>query len=169
MAAESISKSLSPLICRDPSRFKVSNLVYYHWPMKVRELVAADTSSVVALWNETGLTRPWNDAAKDFQRALDGSASVVLGVKPFDEVIGTVMVGHDGHRGWIYYLAVARAHQRNGIGSELMRAAEDWLRQIGAVKVQLMVRGDNEAMLDFYDACGYEISEVKVLSRWLER
>lgn len=135
--------------------------------MEVRELIGDDASSVVALWTEAGLTRPWNDAASDFRRAVNGATSVVLGLKQDNELIGTVMVGHDGHRGWVYYLAVGKAHQRSGVGSELMRAAEDWLRKMGAIKVQLMVRSENESVLDFYDNVGYEISNVKVLSRWL--
>ena len=78
------------------------------------------------------------------------------------------MVGHDGHRGWVYYLAVAETHQRVGLGSELMRAAEEWLRTRGAVKVQLMVRSENESALEFYGRVGYESNDVQVLSRWLE-
>ncbi len=78
------------------------------------------------------------------------------------------MVGHDGHRGWIYYLAVGKVHQREGFGSELMNAAEEWLRKNGAVKVQLMVRSENESAMSFYGNVGYESSDVKVLSRWLE-
>jgi len=78
------------------------------------------------------------------------------------------MVGHDGHRGWVYYLAVGEVHQREGIGSELMSAAEEWLRKNGAVKVQLMVRSENDSVLNFYGSVGYESNDVKVLSRWLE-
>lgn len=136
--------------------------------MEVRELTGVDAPSVVALWADAGLTRPWNDAAKDFQRALDGATSAVLGLKQDDELIGTVMVGHDGHRGWVYYLAVGEVHQREGIGSELMSAAEEWLRKNGAVKVQLMVRSENDSVLNFYGSVGYESNDVKVLSRWLE-
>ncbi len=143
--------------------------VNYHYPMEIIELIGADVSSVVALWNEVGITRPWNDAAQDFQRAIDGATSVVLGIKHDDELIGTVMVGHDGHRGWVYYLAVAKRHRRHGVGSELMRSAEEWLRKFGAVKAQLMVRGDNESALTFYDKLGYDVSDVTVLSRWLEQ
>jgi ribosomal protein S18 acetylase RimI-like enzyme len=121
-----------------------------------------------ALWAEAGLTRPWNDAATDFQRALDGATSVILGIKRDNELIGTVMVRHDGHRGWVYYLAVGSAHRRQCIGSELMCAAEEWLRKMGAVKVQLMVRSENETALDFYGSVSYGTSDVKVLSRWLE-
>ena len=135
--------------------------------MEVRELNGADAAHVVALWTEAGLTRPWNDAVADFHRAVEGSTSAVLGLQRDNELSGTVMVGHDGHRGWVYYLAVAKSHQRSGVGSELMRAAEEWLREMGAVKVQLMVRRENESVLDFYDNVGYVTSDVTVLSRWL--
>jgi len=133
----------------------------------IRELTELDALSVTALWTEAGLTRPWNDAAMDFQRALDGATSAVLGLERDDVLLGTVMVGHDGHRGWVYYLAVRTTHRRQGVGSELMSAAEEWLRQTGAVKVQLMVRNENESALKFYRRVGYETSDVNVLSRWL--
>ena len=137
--------------------------------MEIVELTSDDIASAPALWADAGLTRPWNDAAADFRRALDGSTSAVLGIRQDDALIGTVMVGNDGHRGWVYYLSVAPTHQRVGIGSALMRAAEEWLRQRGAVKVQLMVRSENESALDFYDRLDYEGNDVKVLSRWLDR
>jgi ribosomal protein S18 acetylase RimI-like enzyme len=137
--------------------------------MEIVELTSDDIASATALWADAGLTRPWNDAAADFRRALDGSTSAVLGIRQDDALIGTVMVGDDGHRGWVYYLSVAPTHQRVGIGSALMRAAEEWLRQRGAVKVQLMVRSENESALDFYDRLDYEGNDVKVLSRWLDR
>jgi ribosomal protein S18 acetylase RimI-like enzyme len=137
--------------------------------VEIRELTEGDVSSVIALWNEVGLIRPWNDPTEDFKRALEGTTSAVLGTFQYDELIGTVMVGHDGHRGWVYYLAVGVAHQREGIGSELMTAAEMWLRDAGAVKAQLMVRRDNESAMGFYGKVGYETSDVTVLSRWLKR
>jgi ribosomal protein S18 acetylase RimI-like enzyme len=136
--------------------------------MDVVELTGDDAASAAALWADVGLTRPWNDAAADFQRALDGPTSAILGLRHDGELVGTVMVGHDGHRGWVYYLAVAETHQRVGLGSELMRAAEEWLRTRGAVKVQLMVRSENESALEFYGRVGYESNDVQVLSRWLE-
>ena len=135
--------------------------------MDIRELTREDASSVVALWTEAGLTRPWNDATADFHRALDGATSAVLGLTRDDQLMGAVMVGHDGHRGWVYYLAVAKAHQRSGVVAELMGAAEDWLRRMDALKLQLMVRSENESVLDFYERIGYETSDVRVVSRWL--
>lgn len=135
--------------------------------MEVLELIGDDVESVVALWANTGLSRPWNNPVEDFRRAIEGPTSAVLGIKKDGELIGTVMVGSDGHRGWVYYLSVSISHQRVGLGSELMRGAEEWLRQKGAVKVQLMVRSENESAMTFYERAGYEPSDVNVLSRWL--
>jgi ribosomal protein S18 acetylase RimI-like enzyme len=79
------------------------------------------------------------------------------------------MVGHDGHRGWIYYLAVNETHRGAGLGRQLMAAAETWLREHEVVKVQLMVRAENTAVLAFYDHLGYEDSTVLVRSKWLNQ
>jgi ribosomal protein S18 acetylase RimI-like enzyme len=135
--------------------------------MEVLELSLSDEAAVVSLWGKAGLTRPWNDAAADFQRAIAGATSAVLGCKVDGSLIGSVMVGSDGHRGWVYYLAVAGARRRQGIGTMLLAAAEEWLRSIGAVKVQLMVRNENATVLSFYQVAGYERNDVQVLSRWL--
>jgi ribosomal protein S18 acetylase RimI-like enzyme len=135
--------------------------------VEVLELISGDVESAAALWADTGLTRPWNSPVEDFRRAIEGPTSTVLGIKSGGELIGTVMVGSDGHRGWVYYLCVSTSHQRAGLGSKLMWAAEEWLREKGAVKVQLMVRSENEPAMIFYERVGYEPSEVNVLSRWL--
>ncbi|MGB8195766.1 MAG: GNAT family acetyltransferase [Acidimicrobiales bacterium] len=135
----------------------------------VTELADDDAESVVALWITSELTRPWNDPLADFRRAMDGATSTVLGIKDEDRVIGTVMVGNDGHRGWMYYVAVSPAHRRAGLGRLLVDAAEAWLRESGAIKVQLMVRSENDAAMEFYRAAGYERGEVEVLSRWIEK
>lgn len=135
--------------------------------MPVEVLSEKDRSVVATLWDDVGLTRAWNDPFADFDRALAGATSSVLGVCRDGTVIGTVMVGHDGHRGWVYYLAVAPTHQGKGIGTELMKGAEEWLHARGAVKVQLMVRHSNEEVVGFYERRGYENSPVMVLSKWL--
>jgi ribosomal protein S18 acetylase RimI-like enzyme len=92
----------------------------------------------------------------------------VLGLRDDDELVGTVMVGFDGHRGWIYYLAVTPRRRGQGFGKVLMNAAESWLGAKGARKVQLMVRSDNEEALGFYQRIKYERAPVVVLSRWLD-
>jgi ribosomal protein S18 acetylase RimI-like enzyme len=133
----------------------------------IRQLTAADRRATITLWEQAGLTRPWNDPARDFDRALDGPTSTVLGAVDDGEVVGTVMVGHDGHRGWAYYLAVDEGRRSSGLGRRMMRAAERWLQKRGAVKIQLMVRDDNAAALGFHQRLGYEDAETTVLARWL--
>ena len=126
-----------------------------------------DKAAVVALWHACGLTRPWNDPEADFALAQVGAASTVLIARGAGAIEGSVMVGFDGHRGWVYYLAVSPDQRRTGLGRALMAAAEDWLRARGAPKLQLMVREDNAAALDFYEALGLERQKVAVLGRFL--
>ncbi|HEV3268787.1 MAG TPA: GNAT family acetyltransferase [Acidimicrobiales bacterium] len=137
--------------------------------MHTEELTEDDVTAVTALWTEAGLTRPWNDPEADFQRAVDGSTSAVLGLRDVDDVVGTVMVGFDGHRGWVYYLAVQARYRREGLGRLLMTAAEEWLGAKGATKVQLMIRRENATALGFYERLAYEEESVIVVSRWLDR
>ena len=131
------------------------------------EADAADAGEVIALWEACGLTRPWNDPAADFARAAAGPASAVLVRREGAALVASVMVGHDGHRGWVYYLAVAPDRWRAGLGRAAMAAAEAWLRARGAPKLQLMVREDNEAALRFYEALGLERQPVVTLGRFL--
>jgi ribosomal protein S18 acetylase RimI-like enzyme len=132
-----------------------------------REAIGADAAAVAALWEACGLTRPWNDPYADFAQALDGATSTIL-VTGQGPLSGSVMVGFDGHRGWVYYLAVAPDHRRHGLGRILMAAAEAWLRARGAPKIQLMVRDDNHAALGFYEALGLERQKVVTLGKFLK-
>ncbi|WP_307718265.1 GNAT family N-acetyltransferase [Sphingomonas sp. TZW2008] len=87
------------------------------------EACLADAAAVIALWTRCGLTRPWNAPDDDFRRAIGGISSTILLSRDEDRVIGSVMVGDDGHRGWVYYLAVDPAARRAGLGRRLMAAA----------------------------------------------
>lgn len=129
--------------------------------------IAADSGDVIALWQVCGLTRPWNDPQADFALALATPSSTILLIRDGAAMVGSVMVGFDGHRGWVYYLAVAPGARRAGMGRRLMAAAEDWLRGQGAPKIQLMIRDDNAAALDFYAALGLERQKVVTLGRFL--
>lgn len=128
---------------------------------------AADRDAVVALWRACGLTRPWNDPEHDFALALEGPGSTVLVARGEGGIEGSVMAGFDGHRGWVYYLAVAPESRGAGLGRALMQAAETWLRDRGAPKLQLMVREDNAEAQGFYRALGFEPQKVVTLGRWL--
>ena len=124
--------------------------------------------AAVALWEECGLTRPWNDPWADLDRALTGPSSTVLAAVEGRALVGTAMVGHDGHRGWVYYLAVSPRAQRQGLGRSLMEAAEAWVLAQGIPKLMLMVRDDNQAALAFYDGLGYRTETVSTLGRRLD-
>lgn len=134
----------------------------------VRLAGPGDAPEVIGLWELAGLTRPWNDPAIDFERAVDAPSSAVLVGLEAGTIVATVMAGHDGHRGWVYYLAVDPQQHGHGLGREMMTAAERWLRSRGAAKVQLMVRTSNEQVLDFYEKLGYGREPVHVMSRWLD-
>jgi ribosomal protein S18 acetylase RimI-like enzyme len=136
--------------------------------MAIREARADEEGSVIGLWARCDLTRPWNDASADYRRALDWPGSTVLVAEHGRAIAGSVMVGHDGHRGWIYYLAVAPECSRAGLGRGLMAAAEAWLAERGCPKIQLMVREENDAAIAFYQALGLEVQSVVTLGRFLD-
>ncbi|SFK40634.1 Acetyltransferase (GNAT) family protein [Sphingomonas sp. NFR04] len=135
--------------------------------MMIEEAGASDRDAVTALWQSAGLTRPWNDPAADFDRAVNGAGSAILLLRDGAALIGTAMVGEDGHRGWVYYLAVAESARGQGHGRALMAAAEAWLRARGCPKLQLMVRAGNDAAIGFYRALGLEVQPVVTLGRFL--
>jgi ribosomal protein S18 acetylase RimI-like enzyme len=135
--------------------------------MELRELTSADREPATALWGGAGLTRPWNDPGADFDRAVAGPTSCVLGAFLDGGLAATAMVGHDGHRGWVYYLAVDPARRHDGLGRRMMAEAERWLRERGTVKLNVMVRDDNAPALGFYERLGYRDAQTTVLARWL--
>lgn len=130
--------------------------------------VMDDCEAVISLWERAGLTRPWNDARSDFRLAVEGRTSAILLLHVERELAATVMAGFDGHRGWVYYLGVDPAHRRKGLGRDLMLAAEQWLTERNAPKIQFMVREGNDQALDFYQALGYETQPVVTLGRRLD-
>ena len=135
-------------------------------PPPIGPLPEALHEAAVRLWDACGLTRPWNDPGDDLRRALAGPTSTVLATLDGDgSLLATAMVGHDGHRGWVYYLAVDPAARRRGLGRAMMAACEDWIRDHGIPKIQLMVRTSNRAVIAFYERLGYADAEVIVLGR----
>lgn len=135
--------------------------------MAIRTFSAEDTEAVVALWESCGLTRPWNDPRKDIERKLSTQPELFLVLEVDGAVAGSAMVGYDGHRGWVHYLAVDPRLQGGGHGRDLMRAAERLLTELGCPKINLMVRTGNEAVIGFYDSLGYGRDEVALLSKRL--
>jgi ribosomal protein S18 acetylase RimI-like enzyme len=128
----------------------------------------ADIPEVIALWQRCGSTRPWNDPAADIAFARKHANSMVLLGRDDGSLVASVLVGHDGHRGWVYYVTVDPDHRFKGYGHAIMSAAEDWLRARGIDKLQLMVRGDNAKAHAFYQSLGYLEQERVVFAKWLD-
>ncbi len=135
--------------------------------VEIRAFRTADEEAVVALWEQAGLTRPWNDPRADIRRKLTVQPELFLVAADGDTVIGSVMAGYDGHRGWLYYLASATSHRGRGIARALVAEAERLLEAMGCPKVQLMVRPENTAARGFYDALGYVPFETWATGRRL--
>lgn len=135
---------------------------------EVGQLEPREIPAAVALWQACNLTRPWNDPHADALLALNGPASTILAARRDGMLAGTVMVGHDGHRGAVYYVGVLPDLQKSGIGALLMTAAEQWLKDRGVPKLNVMVRTDNLGARGFYERLGYEPSEVIVISKRLD-
>jgi ribosomal protein S18 acetylase RimI-like enzyme len=136
--------------------------------MHIRPYRPADEDSVVALWVRCDLARPWNDPRKDIRRKLAVRADLFLVGELDGAVVGTVMVGYDGHRGWINYLGVDPACRRRGLGRALMAEAERLLRQAGCPKINLQVRTSNAEAIEFYRRIGFALDDVVSLGKRLE-
>jgi len=131
------------------------------------ESTDAEADAVVALWDVCGLTRPWNDPRADIARKMTTQPELFLVAEDSGRVVGTVMAGYDGHRGWVNYLAVDPVAQRGGIGRALMTAAEQALLARGCPKLNLQVRVGNDAALAFYRRLGYAVDDVTSMGKRL--
>jgi len=136
--------------------------------LAITPITDADIEAVVALWQRCGLTRPWNDPASDIALARRGANATILIGRAAERIVASAMVGHDGHRGWVYYVAVDPNAQGKDYGRTIMAAAEDWLRQQGVTKAMLMVRPDNKQVQAFYDKLGYDVQERVIYAKWLD-
>ena len=136
--------------------------------LTIGPMADGDLAAVIALWQRCDLTRPWNDPAADIALARRGPSSDVLVARRGGAVIASVLVGHDGHRGWFYYVAVDPDARNEGIGRAIMAAAESWLTERGIAKAQLMVRPDNNAVRAFYEALGYGEQPRVLFAKWLD-
>jgi ribosomal protein S18 acetylase RimI-like enzyme len=136
--------------------------------LTIAPIADAEVGAVVALWQRAGLTRPWNDPAADIALARNGENAAVLVGRDGGGIVASVLVGHDGHRGWVYYVAVDPDCRHKGYGGLIMEAAEDWLRARGIEKMQLLVRPDNSQVRAFYRSLGYVEQPRIVFAKWLD-
>ena len=135
--------------------------------MIIRQYATEDETAVIELWRKCNLTKPWNNPKLDIERKLKVNPELFLVGLVQNRIAATVMGGYDGHRGWIYYLAVDPEHQRKGLGRQIMTSAEKKLLATGCPKIDLMVRKSNTQVVEFYKTIGYGHDEVITMSKRL--
>ena len=136
--------------------------------LEIRPYEEADQDAVVELWRECGLVAPQNDPVKDIRRKLHVRRDLFLVGLLGPRLVGTVMAGYEGHRGWVNYLAVAPDCRRRGLGRRLMEEAERLLRAAGCPKINLQVRSSNADVIGFYRSIGYAVDDVVSMGKRLE-
>jgi ribosomal protein S18 acetylase RimI-like enzyme len=127
---------------------------------EIRPFEESDEAQVIALWQECGLWRSWNDPHLDIARKQAAGDGLFLVAETDGAVVGTLMAGYDGHRGSINYVGVLPGHRKSGIGRALMSRAEQLLVERGCPKINLQVRTDNLEAVEFYRRLGYEIFDI---------
>ena len=136
--------------------------------MNIRSFKPEDEAEVVALWHSCDLLRPWNDPHEDIRFCRESGHGDILITEEQGKLVASVMVGHDGHRGWLYYLAVAADCRKRGLGKEIIKAAECWLKDRGVPKAELLIRQENKAAIEFYLRIGYRQESRTVMSQRLD-
>ena len=137
--------------------------------MKIRVFESADEAAVIDLWNRCELVRPWNDPAQDIRRKLAFQPDLFLVGLLDEKIVASVMAGYEGHRGWANYLAVDPDQRGRGLGGILMKRAEEMLADLGCPKINLQVRSNNTAVVEFYRELGYEIEDRISLGKRLKQ
>jgi hypothetical protein len=126
----------------------------------IRAIQDDDIKPVIALWRDCGLLRPWNEPEKDIAFARANLNSEVLIGESGPAVTAAAMVGHDGHRGYVYYVAAHPDVRGQGHGKKIMVAAKDWLVQRDVWKMNILIRKGNEKVIAFYEALGAEVEPI---------
>jgi ribosomal protein S18 acetylase RimI-like enzyme len=134
----------------------------------IRVYRTGDETAVVALWRRCGLVVPWNVPERDIERKLAFQPELFFVSELDGNITGSVMVGYEGHRGWINYLAVAPELQRTGLGRALMEHAEARLAALGCPKINLQVRGTNAQARAFYERLGFVQDDAISLGKRLD-
>jgi ribosomal protein S18 acetylase RimI-like enzyme len=137
-------------------------------PMEIRSFQPEDEPSVIALWQQCDLVRPWNDPHRDICRKLKVNAEWFLVGLVDGQIVATVMAGYEGHRGWLNYLAVVPEFQRRGLARKIVAEAERLLQQAGCPKINLQIRASNQPVIEFYRRLGYSVDDVVSMGKRLE-
>ncbi|MEC3862716.1 GNAT family acetyltransferase [Mesobacterium sp. TK19101] len=137
-------------------------------PPEFLPITDADVPGAIALWERCGTLRPWNPPEQDIADYRAHPTSDMLVAHDTGRVVATVGVGHDGHRGFVYYVATDPDMRGRGLGRAAMDAAEAWLAARGVKKLQLLVRETNLPVIGFYQRLGYEDGQCRLMQKWLD-
>ncbi len=121
----------------------------------IRSYDPKDEANVIALWQQCGLTRPWNNPKLDIQRKMTVQPELFLVSEIDGKLMGSAMFGYDGHRGWLYYFAIHPSFQKHGLGKQLLERGEELLITLGCPKYNFQVRSDNQKAIDYYTKAGF--------------
>ena len=136
--------------------------------LEIRNYWESDQKAVVDLWRDCGLVAPWNDPVEDIHRKLHVQRDMFLVGLLDSRLVGSVMAGYEGHRGWINYLAVVPDCRKSGYGQRLMEEAETRLRALGCPKINLQIRSSNVDVVEFYKGIGFSVDDVISMGKRLE-
>ncbi len=136
--------------------------------MRIRPYRTTDEKRVIRLWIDCGLVVPHNNPIRDIERKLRMNPEWFLVGELDGKVVASCMVGYDGHRGWINYLAVSPSFQRKGYAREIMNNAEKILSDAGCPKINLQIRATNQKVIEFYKSIGFKIDDVISMGKRLE-
>lgn len=136
--------------------------------MNIRAYLPGDREALVSLWVECGLVVATNNPHVDIDRKLAWSPEWLLVGEIEGRLTASCMVGYEGHRGWINYLAVAPDLQGRGLGRAMLARAEEMLRGVGCAKINLQVRTTNRRVISFYERLGFRVDDVVGMGRRLE-
>ena len=136
--------------------------------ISIRSAVDGDVRELVELWEACGLTRAHNDAPTDIAFARRGPNSDVIIAERDGRIVASAIIGHDGHRGALYYVSVDPESRSEGLGRTIVEAAERWLIDRGIWKLNLVVRGGNLGVIGFYNSIGYAKEDTVQLSKRLQ-
>lgn len=124
--------------------------------------------AVINLWRKCNLIVPQNDPVEDIRKKLDFQPELFFIGFLDGKIVGSIMAGYEGHRGWINYLAVVPEFQRHGYGEQLVHKAIEELKKMGCLKVNLQVRRSNTSAIDFYKHVGFKEDDVVSLGMRLK-
>ena len=128
--------------------------------LTTRPFDESDRAGVIALWNEAFPgNSPWNVPDEDIDRKLKIQKELFIVAEYENDIIGSAMAGFDGHRGWVYYVAVLKKYRKQNVGEALMNHVERELVKIGCTKLNLQVRSTNTEVIDFYKRLGYSTED----------